>query len=213
MKNFTQVGKKIIAVGRNFGAHATEMGYEVPKQPLIFMKPSTAYVTEGHKICTPLGCNSLHNELELGVVIGTRISKLGNDPTKAMASVAGYCLALDMTARDIQSEAKKTGSPWLIAKGFDTSCPVSEFIDKSVLKDPNNVELWLKVNGQLRQKGNTKDWIFKIPTILEYITKFVTLEPGDLVLTGTPEGVGPVKSGDRIQCGISGIVEMSFEVE
>lgn len=109
--------------------------------------------------------------------------------------------------------AKKQGHPWLLPKGFDTSCPVSDFIPKDKIKDPHNVEIWLKVNNVLKQKGNTSMMIFDIPTLLEYTTKFVTMEPGDLLLTGTPAGVSKVNPGDEIECGIEGVMEMKFRVE
>ena len=119
-----------------------------------------------------------------------------------MDHVGGYALALDMTARDFQDAIKKKGAPWTLAKMFDTSCPVSGFLAKEKIPDPQNLQLWLKVNGEMRQDGNTKDMIFTIPTLLSYISKYITLQEGDLILTGTPAGVGPVSSGDIITCGL-----------
>lgn len=130
-----------------------------------------------------------------------------------MDYVDGYMLALDMTARDFQDEAKSKGQPWSLAKGFDTSCPVSRFLNKDEIKNANSVGLWLKVNDQLRQEGNTRDMIFSIPYLISYLSKFFTLEPGDLILTGTPSGVGPVAKGDIIQAGLTDIVTMTFKVE
>jgi len=117
-----------------------------------------------------------------------------------------------MTARDFQDEAKKKGSPWTLAKGFDTSCPVSSFIPKENIPDPHNCELWCTVNGIAKQRGSTKDMIFDIPTLLSYISNYFTLEAGDVVLTGTPAGVGPVSSGDIIEGGITDVITMSFPV-
>lgn len=153
----------------------------------------------------------IHHEVELGIVIG----KKGFQIPEARASeyIGGYCLALDMTARTLQGQLKSKGLPWTLAKGFDTSCPVSDFIPTAKIPNPQDVDLWLKVNGEMRQNSNTKNMIFSIPYLLSYISNYFTLEPGDLVLTGTPEGVGPVKRGDVINCGLTNIIQMTFSVE
>eukprot|EP01027_Heterolobosea_sp_BB2_P005459 GEZU01008347.1.p2 GENE.GEZU01008347.1~~GEZU01008347.1.p2 ORF type:complete len:153 (-),score=62.64 GEZU01008347.1:35-493(-) len=119
-----------------------------------------------------------------------------------MNHVAGYALALDMTARTIQAELKENSLPWTVAKGMDTFCPVSNFIDKSFVKDPHNLELWLKVDGELKQRGFTYDMIYRIPYLISEISKVMTLEEGDLIITGTPQGVGPVKPGQVITAGL-----------
>jgi len=129
-----------------------------------------------------------------------------------MSCVGGYCLALDMTARDFQNEAKKKGHPWAMAKMFDTSLPVSGLIPATAIADPQNVDLACSVNGEERQKGNTRDMIFSVPTLLSYISQYFTLEEGDLVLTGTPSGVGPVKHGDVITGEIPGVCKIEFPV-
>ena len=130
-----------------------------------------------------------------------------------MNHIAGYILALDMTARDFQEEAKNKGQPWSLAKGFDTSCPVSDFIEKDRLKDPANSNLWLKVNGDMKQNGTTSDMIFNIPYLISYISRYFRLEEGDVILTGTPEGVGPVGNGDMIEAGLGDLVSFQFKVE
>lgn len=158
----------------------------------------------------PPGCDQLHHEVELGVVIGKKGVSISE--SNAMDHVGGYALALDMTARDIQNKAKKLGWPWTLAKGFDTALPVSEFIPKVEIPDPENVHLWLKVDGELKQDGNTQDLIFKIPHLISYISQKMTLEVGDLILTGTPEGVSPVKPGQTIVCGLADKIEMTFPV-
>ncbi len=132
--------------------------------------------------------------------------------TQAMDLVSGYILALDMTDRASQNLSKKKGLPWALAKGFDTSCPVSDFIPKNKILDPHNVHLWLKVNGEMKQNGNTKDMIFKIPFLVSWISKYFKLEPGDVILTGTPSGVGPVKGGDQIEIGMDDIIKMTFNI-
>lgn len=204
------MGKKIVCVGRNYSEHAAELGNKVPTEPVLFLKPTTAYIKEGNPIRFPYGCNSMHHEVELGVVIGRPGSNIP-EPV-AMQHVGGYTLALDMTARDIQDKMKKRGLPWTLAKGFDSSCPVGPFLPVDVIPDPHNVELWLKVNDIAKQHGHTKDMIFRVPFLISFISRFMTLEAGDLILTGTPSGVGPVTAGDVITCGLSGLVTMTFNV-
>ena len=157
----------------------------------------------------PPKCTELHYEVELGIVIG----KDGKDipESSALSYIGGYVLALDMTARNIQGEAKKKGHPWSVAKGYDTFCPVSRLIEteKITLED---TRLWLKVDGDTKQNGSTKDMLFSVPYLISYISKIFSLETGDVILTGTPEGVGPVKPGQAITAGIDGVLEMSFNV-
>jgi len=208
---FRDFGKKIVGFGRTYVDHAKELNHAVPTEPIIFLKPTTAYLTEGHPIKLPKGRTELHHEVELGFVIG----KLGKDITEssAMDYVGGYCLVLDMTDRIGQSAAAKAGLSWGVAKGFDTACPVSEFIPKEKIPNPQNIDLWLKVNGVERQKGNTKDMIFTVPNLISWVSQYFTLEPGDLLLTGTPAGVGPVKAGDKIDCGLGAdLMKMQFVV-
>ncbi|RWS06817.1 acylpyruvase FAHD1: mitochondrial-like isoform X2 [Dinothrombium tinctorium] len=207
---FVEFSRKIVAVGKNYAAHIKEMGSEVPSKPVFFLKPATAYVTEGNPIKIPKGCTELHHEVELGVIIGRKACDV--EEKDAMDYVGGYTVALDMTARDWQLDAKSAGLPWSLAKGFDTSCPVGQFIPKEQISDINSLPLWCKVNGQMRQNGNTKDMILKVPFIVSYASNFFTLEPGDLVLTGTPSGVGQVKAGDCIEAGLGDIVKIKFDV-
>ncbi len=133
------------------------------------------------------------------------------DESSAMEYIGGYTLALDMTARDLQGIAKKKGHPWSVSKGFDTFCPISKFISKSTI-DVSNTKLWLKVDGELKQNGSTSNMIFSVPYLISYISRIFTLEVGDVILTGTPEGVGAVNPGQTITAGIEGVVEMSFPV-
>jgi len=211
LSKFAEFGRKIICVGRNYSEHAAELGNTIPEKPLLFLKPPSAYVIEGNPIKVPKGCSSLHHEIELGVVIGSKCSQA--QPEEVMKCVGGYVLALDMTARDFQEEAKKKGQPWTLAKGFDTSCPVSGFIPKEKIGDPQNLEIWCKVNGIMKQQDSTNKMLFDIPTLLSYISTYFMLEEGDVVLTGTPSGVGPVQLGDVIEGGISNIVTMQFTVQ
>ncbi|ELT94207.1 hypothetical protein CAPTEDRAFT_176411 [Capitella teleta] len=210
LSRFSSFGKKIIGIGKNYSEHAKEMGSSVPSEPVVFLKPTTAYLTEGNPILLPLN-NDVDHEVELGVVIG----KPGKDisESSAMSHVGGYVLALDMSNRTRQAQSKNAGLPWALSKGFDTSCPVSKFLDLSQVPDPHSVQLWLKVNGVERQNGNTADMVFKIPTLISYLSCHMTLEEGDLILTGTPKGVGPVKHGDVVECGLGDIVSMTFNAE
>ena len=211
IKEFVKICRKIICIGRNYVDHALELNNPIPRRPLPFLKPPSSLITEGKKIEIPGECSSLHHEVELGLIIG----KEGKNIEENMADhhIAGYVLALDMTARDIQDDIKKKGHPWLLAKCWDTFCPVSDFIPKEEVVDPANLSLWLKVDGQLKQSGNTKDMLFPIPKIISYASGIMKLEYGDVILTGTPKGVGPVLSGQVIECGIAGLREMAFQVQ
>ncbi|CAH3153447.1 unnamed protein product [Pocillopora meandrina] len=210
LRRFVEFGRKIIAVGRNYREHAAELGNPVPKTPLIFLKPPSSYLQQGGKIKLPPGCDELHHEVELGVVISKTGASIAE--SNAMDYVGGYALALDMTARDLQNKAKKLGQPWTLAKGFDTALPVSRFISKTEILQPDNVHLWLKVDGELKQDGNTRDMIFTIPYLISYISQSMTLEEGDFILTGTPEGVSEVKPGQTIACGLGDKIDMTFPV-
>ncbi|KAL3689609.1 hypothetical protein R1sor_015918 [Riccia sorocarpa] len=204
-------GTKIVAVGRNYAAHAKELGNAVPKEPMIFLKPTSSYVFQGGAIEIPPPLTSLHHEVELGVVIGKQGRDIFED--EAMDHVSGYALALDMTARDIQSVAKAKGHPWTVAKGYDTFTPISDFISKEDVPSTDDLELWCEVDGVMKQKGSTKDMIFSIPTLISFISKIMTLNEGDVILTGTPSGVGPVSAGQHVKAGITGLVEISFPVK
>jgi acylpyruvate hydrolase len=155
---------------------------------------------QGSPIVLPEGVKSIHHEVELGVIIGKRCKDVRE--RQAFDNVAGYCIALDMTARCWQDKAKKKGLPWTAAKGFDTSLPVGPFIPASLVADPMALTLWCNVNGVQRQRGCTGDMLFAIPELISRVSKVHTLEEGDLLLTGTPAGVGPVQAGDRIAIGI-----------
>jgi acylpyruvate hydrolase len=152
----------------------------------------------------------LHHEVELGIVIGKPGKYIKEE--NAMEHVNGYVLALDMTCRHVQEKLKKQGHPWLLAKGFDTSCAISEFLPKEKIQNVNDVNLKLWVNGKLKQDGNTSDMIFKIPFLLSYISKYFKLEYGDLVLTGTPKGVSGVRDGDVIEAELNDLVKIKFPV-
>eukprot|EP00287_Rhodomonas_sp_CCMP768_P011472 CAMPEP_0196731460 /NCGR_PEP_ID=MMETSP1091-20130531/11184_1 /TAXON_ID=302021 /ORGANISM="Rhodomonas sp., Strain CCMP768" /LENGTH=212 /DNA_ID=CAMNT_0042074599 /DNA_START=6 /DNA_END=644 /DNA_ORIENTATION=+ len=212
MSQWWKVGRKIVAIGRNYRDHAKEMNAPVPTEPFWFLKPTTSYIAQGGNIVIPDGIDDIHHEVELGVIIGTKASKITD--SEAMKCVAGYCLAFDMTARTWQSAAKKKGLPWTTSKGFDTACPHGPFIPASQIKDINALTLWCSVNGEQKQRGSTSEMIFQIPQLISTVSRIHTLEEGDLLLTGTPEGVGPVRRGDTLTGGIEELgVEISFAVK
>ncbi|XP_025909846.1 acylpyruvase FAHD1, mitochondrial [Nothoprocta perdicaria] len=210
LSRFWEWGKTIVCVGRNYGEHAREMGSAPPRQPLLFLKPASAYVRQGSPVLRPYYCATLHHEVELGVVVGRRARAVA--PHAAMEHVGGYALCVDVTARDTQDECKEKGLPWTLAKAFDTSCPVSDFVPKERIPDPHKLKIWLKVNGELRQEGDTSSMIFSIPYLISYISEIITLEEGDLILTGTPKGVGALEVNDEIEAGIDDILSMRFTV-
>ncbi|KAG1365259.1 acylpyruvase FAHD1, mitochondrial-like [Cocos nucifera] len=205
------IGTKIVGVGRNYAAHAKELGNAVPKEPVLFLKPTSSYLQNGGTIEVPHTQESLDHEVELAVVIGKKARDVAE--ATAMDYVGGYALALDMTAREIQSSAKSAGLPWTVAKGQDTFTPISAVLPKSAVMDPDNLELWLKVDDELRQKGSTKDMIFKLPFLISHISSIMTLMEGDVILTGTPQGVGPVRVGQKITAGITGLIDVHFDVQ
>ncbi|KZV60492.1 hypothetical protein PENSPDRAFT_593993 [Peniophora sp. CONT] len=196
---FVRQGKKIVAIGRNYADHVSELNNKVPKEPFFFLKPTSSYVPNNGYIEIPKGVIA-HHEVELGLVIGKR----GRDISQANAMdyIAGYTLANDVTARNMQNDVKSKGLPWSAAKGFDTFTPIGDFIPKDKVADPQNLHLWIKINGQFKQRGATNEMIFPIPRLIEHISSIMTLEEGDLVLTGTPSGVGPFAPGDDITCGL-----------
>jgi acylpyruvate hydrolase len=199
---------KILGIGRNYAAHARELGNKVhtdPKEMVIFLKPASSLLRQGSPIVIPRGAE-VHHEVELGVYIGTTGKNIRKED--AMSYVSGYCLALDMTARNWQNDAKKNGTPWLRAKGPDTFCPVSETIGSVKLP----ATMWLEVDGKQRQRGSTADMIWDIPELIAECSSLFTLNAGDLILTGTPEGVGPVLAGQVIRAGIEGVVTTEWHV-
>uniref|UniRef100_A0A915PK17 Oxaloacetate tautomerase FAHD1, mitochondrial n=1 Tax=Setaria digitata TaxID=48799 RepID=A0A915PK17_9BILA len=211
LSNFRAFGKKIVCVGRNYKEHALELGNAIPKRPLFFVKSTNSYVSEGEPIVPPPGCKILHQEVELGVIFSKTAKNVPMSQT--FNYVGGYAVALDMTARDFQDEAKKAGTPWFLAKSFDTSCPVGCFIDANKIANPHDVELYCRINNEEKQRCRTDAMVFDIPTLIEFLTKYITMEPGDMLLTGTPPGVTAVRSGDCIEFGLEGITSSKFYVQ
>ena len=186
---------KIVCVGRNYRAHANELGHEVPKEPLLFFKPPSSIVGPDEPIVLPRASSRVDHEAELGVVIGSRARNVTHDD--ALRHVFGFVPVNDVTARDLQ---KKDGQ-WARAKGFDTFCPTGPFIVAGL--DPSSLDVRCRVNGESRQHGNTADMMFGLAELLVYISGIMTLEPGDLIATGTPSGVGPLGDGDVVEVEIA----------
>lgn len=194
---------KIVCVGRNYAAHAEEMGNQVLKFPLIFLKTSTCLISSGENIIHPNYSNDLHHEIELVLLIGEKV-KNANDE-EAENAIAGYAVGLDMTLRDIQAELKSKGHPWTLAKVFDTSAVISEIISKKDYKLKGNEKIFLNVNEQEKQSSTLDKMLFSSVEIVKFISSKMTLEEGDLIYTGTPSGVSNVVEGDRLNGGIEQI--------
>jgi 2-keto-4-pentenoate hydratase/2-oxohepta-3-ene-1,7-dioic acid hydratase in catechol pathway len=191
---------KIVCVGRNYAEHAKELGNPMPKEPLIFLKPPSAVIGDGDRILLPPQSQRVEHEGEIAVVIGARLKRVSEQ--QALNGVAGITCANDVTARDLQ----KTDGQWTRAKGFDTFCPVGpRVVPLNDLGDLTKLEVRCRVNGQLRQQGKASDMAFAIPMVLSYISHIMSLEPGDLVLTGTPAGIGPLLPGDVVEVEIPGV--------
>ena len=201
---------KIVCVGRNYAEHAKELGNEVPEKPVIFLKPTSSVIYSGDKIIHPSFSVDMHHETELVLLIGKTIKNAGTE--EAEKAIIAYGVGLDMTLRDIQTELKKKGHPWTIAKGFDTSAVLSEFISKDDYKLTLNEDIILRVNGNERQHEKLNMMIFTPVEVVEYISSLMTLEEGDLVFTGTPAGVSKVVSGDKMYAEITGIAKLECEV-
>jgi 5-carboxymethyl-2-hydroxymuconate isomerase len=201
---------KILCIGRNYSDHIKELGNPTPDAPVIFIKPASSVIGEGEAIVIPPYSHDCHHEAELALLIGRKGKDIPVD--QAMEAIAGYGVGIDLTLRDVQSELKKKGLPWEIAKGFDTSCPLSAFVEASGVADPQNLQIRMTVNGEVRQDGNTSMMIHRIPFIISYMSGRFTLEPGDVILTGTPAGVSRIVSGDRLMAEIPGVATLRVAV-
>jgi len=191
---------KILCIGRNYADHAKEMKADIPREPVFFLKPPSAIIGEGQLIRIPPISQELHHEVEMTLLIGKRGKNIPE--SSSLGHIAGYGIGLDMTLRDVQAEAKKKGLPWSLAKGFDTSAPLSHFVPPSDVPDPSQLRVELTVNGELRQKGSLSDLLFPVERLVSYLSQFVTLEAGDVIFTGTPEGVARATPGDKLQASL-----------
>jgi 2-keto-4-pentenoate hydratase/2-oxohepta-3-ene-1,7-dioic acid hydratase in catechol pathway len=198
------IPSKVICIGRNYVEHAEELGSEIPAEPLMFMKPSTAVIGPGDLIRLPPESERVDHEGELAVVIGRPCRRVSEE--EAPAYVLGYTCGNDVTARDLQ---QKDGQ-WTRAKGFDSFCPLGPWVETDL--DLSDLEISTRVNGEVRQRGRTSDMIFPPPVLVAYVSRVMTLLPGDVILTGTPSGVGPLSQGDRVEVEVEGIGILANEV-
>jgi len=195
---------KIVCIGRNYREHAKELGNDVPAEPLFFLKPSTSIIAEGDPIVLPVQSERVEFEGEIGIVIGTRLTKASEEATKD--AIRGVVAINDVTARDLQ----KKDSQWTRAKGFDSFCPIGNVATD--FGDLSSLTVVTRVNGEERQRGLASDMVFSVPMLLSYVSHVMTLEPGDIVATGTPSGVGPLSDGDVVEVEIEGLSKVSNPV-
>lgn len=200
---------RIYCVGRNYAEHAREMG-NVPEKgaaPVFFMKPADAVVTDGRDPLFPSATQNLHHEVELVIALSGGGADV--DPAQALDLVYGYAVGVDLTRRDLQAAAKAKGNPWDIAKGFDDSAPISAIVPAAG-RHPIDERLWLAVNGVGKQSAAVSEMLWTVPEIIAELSRLYRLQPGDLIYTGTPAGVGPLQPGDRVECRLEGWAELVF---
>ncbi len=197
---------KAVCVGLNYAAHVAEMNSQRSQEPLLFIKPSTALCHFSDPIGIPQGLGACHFETEMTILIGETLHHC--DPGSAQTGIAGVGVALDLTLRDLQDQLKQAGQPWEKSKGWDGACPTSPFLKPEMVPDLQNVRLQLRQNGELRQDGNTAQMLTPVLDLICYISQFFTLLPGDLVLTGTPAGVGPIRPGDQLEAELVGLLKV-----
>jgi fumarylpyruvate hydrolase len=199
---------RIYCVGRNYAEHAREMGHDPEREPpFFFMKPADAIVANGATIPFPQQTKDLHHEIEMVVAIGRDGADIPVE--KALDHVFGYGVGLDMTRRDLQGEAKKMGRPWEMGKAFDNSAPCTALKTVAMVGHPDRGAIWLKVNGRITQQGDLSEMIWNVPETISYLSRLITLRAGDLIMSGTPAGVGPVKPGDRLEGHVDGVGDLT----
>jgi 2-keto-4-pentenoate hydratase/2-oxohepta-3-ene-1,7-dioic acid hydratase in catechol pathway len=193
---------KLLCIGRNYADHAAEMERDVPDNPMVFLKPATALIRSGGTVRLPPQSQNVHHEVELVAVIGTGGRRIPE--ARALNHVAAYAVGLDITARDLQNEAKAQQHPWSVAKGFDTFAPLGPLASASTIDDPQDVELELRRNGVVQQQASTRNMMFSVARLVHHCSQIFTLVPGDLIYTGTPSGVGPIEDGDQLEARATG---------
>jgi len=194
--------RKIFCVGWNYRAHVTETDAELPEEPIIFIKPPTALIGDGDPILLP-DLGRMDYEAEVAVILGSGGKNIAEQD--ALSHVASLAAFNDVTARDVQSKARKSGGPWTLAKGMDTFAPMSKPVPLSTVDDLYDIDLECRINGEVRQSGNTRQMIFTVEELIAYISRFITLEAGDVIATGTPVGVGPIVPGDFVEVEVFGV--------
>ena len=187
---------KVVCVGLNYAAHIKEMASQASTEPMLFIKPKSALTSLTEPLVIPQGLGSVHFETEMAILIGKQLSQCSEQDV--LPAIAGVAVALDLTLRDLQKQLRDAGHPWEKAKGWDGACPVSAFVSPDKISDLQNIDLQLEQNGVSKQDGNTAQMLSPVAPLITYMSRFFTLEPGDVILTGTPEGVGPLEPGDQL---------------
>lgn len=200
--------RRIYCVGRNYAAHAREMGADEREPPFFFTKPGDAVVADGGSVAYPPATADLHHEVELVVAIGGQGAGVG--VAEAAGLVWGYAVGVDLTRRDLQAQAKKAGKPWDMAKGFDQSAPIGPLVPAAGCAGLDSASIALSVDGETRQDGRLADMIWPVPEVIAHLSRLVILMPGDLIMTGTPDGVGPVARGETVRAEITGLPPLTF---
>lgn len=200
----------IFCIGRNYAEHVKELKNAKPTEPVVFLKPTSALIQSGENITLPEYSHDVHHECELIIYIDKDVNSVS--PQRALDYVGGYAIGLDLTARDVQSQLKIKGLPWIKAKGFRSAACVSHFISPKLIDDINAQQFGLKVNGELRQQGNTKDMMFPCAEIISYLSEVYGLQAGDIIYTGTPAGVAALKSGDELELIWTDKIDVKFKV-
>jgi fumarylpyruvate hydrolase len=201
--------RRVFCVGRNYAAHAREMGADPDREPpFFFTKPADAVVPASGCVPFPPSTEDLHHEVEL--VVALKAGGADVKPEQALDLVWGYAVGVDLTRRDLQDVAKKASRPWDLAKGFDASGPCSPLQPLAATSHPERARIWLEVNGEVKQDGNLDEMIWPVADVIAYLSRFVTLAPGDLIFTGTPSGVGALQPGDRVRGGVIGVATFEF---
>ncbi len=193
--------RTIYCIGRNYADHARELQNEVPKEPVVFLKPAGSVIGDGDTILLPSQSQKIHHEVELLIAIGKTGKRIPEK--KAMENVAGYGIGIDVTARDLQQQAKDKRRPWAVAKGFDTFAPMSRFLPVEEFDNPDSIALTLSVNGEIRQQAKTDLMIFSVPKLIAYLSTIFTLNAGDIIFTGTPDGVSEIQKGDLLETNLN----------
>jgi 2-keto-4-pentenoate hydratase/2-oxohepta-3-ene-1,7-dioic acid hydratase in catechol pathway len=201
---------KVLCVGRNYAEHARELNNPVPSEPVLFIKPATALINLEPQVSIPLKFGACHFETEMAVLIADSLTNCNEQ--QAASAIVGVAVALDLTLRDLQSSLKEKSLPWEKAKAFDGACPISAFVSLDNIEDLQCQQICLYQNGALRQDGNSADMLTPVLPLLVYISQFFTLSPGDIVLTGTPAGVGPLTPGDRLEISLGEMLSVKTEV-
>ncbi|MGM3390172.1 fumarylacetoacetate hydrolase family protein [Stutzerimonas stutzeri] len=203
--------RRVYCVGRNYAEHAREMGHDPDREPpFFFTKHPDSLLPDGSEFPYPPGTEDVHHEIEMVVAIGMGGSNIPVE--QALQHVYGYAVGLDMTRRDLQAEAKKMGRPWAVAKGFDHAAPCSALVPAAKIGHPKDGRIWLEVNGEPRQEGDLASLIWSVPEVIAYLSRLFVLEPGDLIMTGTPAGVGAVHRGDKLIGGVEGVGTLEITV-